>query len=470
VEFCDPIVAKCKDANVKGQRNRILKQFQDETKPVVPKDKFTISPQDLEKVKAMMESMTKDLAAAFPEAVKKTVVPPVRPDTTPQQGTQGQIVTPGSQGDKAVQAATKPPAHARSGSKSGGPPAAPTTSQPPFPLGASSPHGQPVYTGNPKVTQDTLQLPARKKAKFNGPGGGGSQSSGASPKIGKGASPELQKRLSVAEAKGPARPRFTCAEPGCEYHTIGFATEEAKQTHVQDEHIKPYEDPAKFVMESVAVALGLNADGSAKSASQDDSAMKRSASFTGAKAADMMKVESSQGTKALAIGVAPDKVDGAMAVQHMAPNDSINFIDPQDLFSNYRGLEFGGGGAISDMSVYRSITPNDTPESSKDSASSEPNSDISDGMTLNVTLDMGLDSWQPFDGDQHVSIDQTEFDLLNNHNHNNNNNNNSNDLSMMGDQGLADFTTWDEVNPDFDKPFAFDESLYSFDTAGLNTS
>ncbi len=121
-------------------------------------------------------------------------------------------------------------------------------------------------------------------------------------------------------------------------------------------------------------------------------------------------------------------------------------IDPQELLSGVTGLEMGGDGAILDMNVYRAITPNDTPESIKDSASSEPNSDVSEGVALNVTLDMGFGTWDPFAlGQETTNMDFGSAD----------------NLPGLPYPGFA----WDEVHPDFDKPFVLDTSFFSLDAS-----
>jgi hypothetical protein len=119
-------------------------------------------------------------------------------------------------------------------------------------------------------------------------------------------------------------------------------------------------------------------------------------------------------------------------------------VDPQELFSAFSQLDSSGGGVISDPSLYRSLTPNDTPESSKDSGSSEPNSDISDGANLDIDL-----VWAPMDQDFLVDMNNITMDAME---------------SM--DPALAVMPAWEDVPNDFSKPFNFDASasLYLLDT------
>ncbi|KAK8061179.1 hypothetical protein PG997_015400 [Apiospora hydei] len=450
-------------------RMRLVRQFKDGEKMTTPKEVFSVKPKDLEQVRAMMESIAKDLAASFPQAVRKTASQQNAADGAAQQTTPGQTsnVQPAQQVplnaanlEKNSQALNK--MHQRSSVT----PAAPTTSQPPFPLGAPSPHGLPAYGKAPAVTADNLHLPtSRKKPKTTA-------SASVSPQVSKQASPQMQKQAQSAEMKAVPKAQFQCAMPDCEANSIGFATKEASQAHYEEEHVKPFEDPTRYATENLAFALGLDANGKS-TAMAPAAGLEQGASPAGAasmaREASMKRSESSNGARpGVAKGV-PGKpaeqqnADATMVkTEGQTPAQSnnmdfgfgMNTIDPQELFQF--GLESGGGGAIMDMGVYRSITPNDTPESSKDSASSEPNSDVSEGATLDVRLDLGLDNWQPFDGDAFVNTGAMDMEM-----------------SMfdgaqpmgMDNTALAGFTSWDDVNPDFTKPFTLDTSLYSLDTS-----
>jgi hypothetical protein len=66
---------------------------------------------------------------------------------------------------------------------------------------------------------------------------------------------------------------------------------------------------------------------------------------------------------------------------------------PHDLFEGYPPLEAMGGGAISDMNLYRSITPEVSPMSSNDGLSG-PNR--LDRVMLDIGVDIVDDSWTPF--------------------------------------------------------------------------
>jgi hypothetical protein len=130
-------------------------------------------------------------------------------------------------------------------------------------------------------------------------------------------------------------------------------------------------------------------------------------------------------------------------------------VNPQDLLHNFQSSETGAGGAISDMNVYRSITPNDTPESSKDSGISEPTSDISEGVGLSIGLDFDND-WQPFgtgDADDLLAFGNISV-------------NPDEDMGGMFNDDNSQYVPWsDFMDPSmFDKGFSFDTSMFSMNT------
>ncbi|KAK8108418.1 hypothetical protein PG984_014219 [Apiospora sp. TS-2023a] len=450
-------------------RMRLVRQFKDGEKMTIPKETFSVKPKDLEQVRAMMESIAKDLAASFPQAVRKTNSQQNAPEGAAQQTTPGQ--TANAQAAQplplSVSNLEKSQQALNNAKRKSVTPAAPTTTQPPFPLGAPSPHGLPAYGNKPAVTADNLHLPtSRKKPKTTA-------SASVSPQVSKQSSPQMQKQTQAAEMKALPKAQFQCAMPNCEANSIGFSTEEASRAHYEEEHVKPFEDPARFASENLAFALGLDANGKSTTMAPSGG-VEQGASPAGATSmardASMKRSESTNGAKPGVPknipGKAPEqqnadvtmiKTEGQTPAQsnNMDFSFGMNTIDPQELFQF--GFESGGGGAIMDMGVYRSITPNDTPESSasKDSASSEPTSDVSEGVALDVRLDLGIDTWQPFDGDSFINTGAMDMEMSM-----------FDGAQPMGmDNNLAGFTSWDEVNQDFNKPFALDTSLYSLDTS-----
>ncbi|KAI0914365.1 hypothetical protein F4823DRAFT_351341 [Ustulina deusta] len=470
-------------------RMRLVKQYADGEKMSVLRDKFSITPIDLDSMRGMLESVVKDLQTYFPGMMRKN---PSQQNASEPAAPQGVSTRPGAPTtqpaplnaanlEKQTQAFMK--MHQRNNSKAGQPPAAPTTAQPPFPIGAQSPDGQPMYAGKPAVTQESLQLPARKRPKTEAKAGTGPSQNGssanASPQVQKLSSPEMTKRQAAADAR--QAPKFICSDQYCEFHIIGFPTEDALRKHMDEEHNKPAEDPIKFATDGLAEVLGLDANGKVKKtptaggniqspvdtskhiqtptgrvelANSRDAPMKRQGSTTGPKPNELIKtIAGKAGTPKTDLG--SKTVDGATPITaatggagpQTAGGELIGTtIDPQELLSGVTGLEMGGDGAILDMNVYRAITPNDTPESIKDSASSEPNSDVSEGVALNVTLDMGFGTWDPFAlGQETTNMDFGSAD----------------NLPGLPYPGFA----WDEVHPDFDKPFVLDTSFFSLDAS-----
>ncbi|KAI0971143.1 hypothetical protein F4678DRAFT_479508 [Xylaria arbuscula] len=461
-------------------RTRLVRQYADGDKMSVLRDKFSITSADLDSIKGLLESFVKDLSIHFPALMKKT---PSHQNASEQAGPQGAQTLPGAPATQPTplnaanlekqQAFMK--MHQRNNSKAGQPPAAPTTAQPPFPFGAQSPDGQPKYAGQPAVTQDSLQLPARKRPKTESKAGAGPNQNGssanASPQVQKLSSPEISKRQAASEAR-PA-PQFTCSDQYCESRNIGFPTEDALRKHMDEEHIKPAEDPMKFAVDGLAEVLGLDANGKAKkspttsgnvrspvdaskhnqNSNSRDAPMNRQGSTAGPKSNELSKTIAGKvgtpkpdlGSK-IVDGITPAFVAHAGAVSQAVVGELTGTtIDPQELLSGVTGFEMGGDGAILDMNLYRAITPNDTPESIKDSASSEPNSDVSEGVALNVTLDMGFSSWEPFaPGHESMNMDLGNADQF----------------AALPYSGFM----WEDVNPDFDKPFVPDTSFFLLDT------
>ncbi|KAJ8123093.1 hypothetical protein ONZ43_g871 [Nemania bipapillata] len=480
-------------------RMRLIKQYVDGDKMTTLKDRFSMTPADLDNIRSILESMARDVAAHYPHSMRKNLSQQNASEAT-SQGVSTNTGAPTTQPaplnaanlEKQTQALNR--MHQRNNSRAGQPPAAPTTAQPPFPFGAQSPDGQPTYAGKPAVTQDNLQLPARKKVKTEARAGTGSTQNGpgtiASPQVQKLPSPEMSKRTAPVEAKQPsATQKFFCKDPYCDSRNIGFTSEEILRKHMDDEHVKPQNDPMKFASEGIAEVLGLDANGKVKKvptpagnaqspvdtskpiqtptgkaeiASAREAPMKRQASTTGLKPNEIAKTLASKtGTpkpdslSRAVEGATPGMTtNGGIAPQAVGGEPVTSTIDPQELFTGVTGLEMGGGGAIMDMHVYRALTPNDTPESSKDSALSEPNSDVSEGVTLNVTLnmaemgDMGFDSWDPFGFGLPPGASNMDLGSVD-------------QLPGVPYSSLA----WEEVEPDFDKPFALDTTYFSFDAS-----
>ncbi len=456
---------------------------------------------DIDHIRTMLSAMVKTLSERFPNMKK--------PDGTAksQQPYSSQFEAPGphpSQPPTPLNAANLHQQqqqlnklHQRNNSRSSHTPAAPTSSQPPFQFGATSPHGTPAYAGKTTLKQEDLHIPARKKQKQNSTPvpGQGTPGSTSSPQVAKAVSPEVKRQQ--PEAKQQTKPSLCCSEPECDRHNIGFESQEALRAHTQEEHIRPLENPLKYVQENLAATLGLDSKGHSKklapSAGQESgptpAPAKMAANSSKQGQTSTIKVEntpasatpmirqvsmnrrgSATGVKATAqtkIVPAKDVSGKAQACQKISSKLKENqtqevvitdpwanaTVDPHDLFQAFQPFETGAGGAISDMNVYRSITPNDTPESSKDGVS-EPNSDVSEGVGLDITLDMFDDKWMPFGlSDTEGLFDLSGFNF-----------NSDEDLVMLdNDPPSINYSSWDDmIDPSaLDKPFSFDTSLYS---------
>lgn len=446
------------------------------------KDVLTVRSSELDNSRAMLESMAKDLAASVygrnhmkPAGQNAQGTPmntagqlPQQPQASPAQLTQPQ--QPQTQGQPAALNAANLEKNSqqlnklkKGANKAAQAPAAPTAAQPPFSFGgATSPHGNPSYVGNPKNMN--LQLPpARKKQKMatQGPAVPGAT---PSPKTGKNASPEMQ-RAAEPQQQPPAKPVFLCQDAECDKLSVGFPNEKMLQRHVEEEHTKPRENPVKFVGEILASALGLENDGTAK---KDQRPVAQAMSATTSKQgqtpsmAGTPKLQEAVMRSASALGKPSDtKVGGKSGVAAKSDAKEADMaafsdpwagatIDPQSLLRNL-GFENGIPGVIADFNAFRSLTPKDTPESSKDGVS-EPNSDISDGAALDIDL-----RWQTLDSDLLFNLDSANLDgdmpeldaILN-----------PPPGANRGPAGLP-LSEWDDLEMDFSKPFQFDTSLYS---------
>ncbi|KFA69979.1 hypothetical protein S40285_02034 [Stachybotrys chlorohalonatus IBT 40285] len=464
-------------------RWRILKQFVDGENMTVLKDTFSIRCAELDQARGMLESIAKDLHSVMTSRMKSAgAMQQQSQQPGAPQGSGAQFI--GNQQGQAQQAQSSPqvqtqvqqsqarphsqsqpgqsvPLNAanleknaqalnKSNSQKGKTaqsqvPAAPTASQPPFSFGGSSPHGNPNYMGKPKDIN--LQLPPRKKTKMGGQQGGPSaQGATPSPQISKMPSSDLRRS---SEPLVPPKPTFLCKEPECASVSTGFPTEQALHQHIDEEHVKPKEDPINFVKENLALALGLEPDGTVRKQQksgdtiQEASAMKRSES-------SMSKGQEKK-TDATKAG---DKTQNGFALA-TAPVDAWAgcTIDPQALTNNLGYDPITVPGLASTTQTWRALTPKDTPDSVKDSGSSEPNSDISENMALDIDL-----AWQHIGPDllydfSNASIEGDDFGGLD---------------STFDAESLLDpprpLPDWNEVKVDFSKPFQMDTSYYFMDT------
>jgi len=399
-----------------------------------------MTPQEVEQARAVFGTIVKDLSEKFPHMMVKQDSQQNASGSAPQASSQ--ISAPSAPPGMPLNAANLQQQqqqlnkmHQRSGSHSSRPPAAPTSAQPPFQLGAPSPQGLPAYIGKNAITQDKLHIPPRKKQKQNlADGGQTTPASNASPQVAKIVSPEVKRES--GQFKAQAKPALVCNEPDCDRHNVGFDTQEALDAHTKEEHIRPLQDPAKYVQDNLAALLGLDVDGNVKA---NDPAIK-------------IEQHNTVDNK----GKALDK-SAAHAPASIQPGSENGTswegatINPSDLFQVFGQFESGAGGAISDMNVYRSIaTPNDTPESSNQQ--SEPTSDISDGVALDISLDIFDDAWQPFGPGIGGFADEDLAPA------------DENDLKMF-DEVPANLATWDDLvdSTQLEKPFEFDVSLFSME-------
>jgi hypothetical protein len=470
------------------QFHKISLQFQDQEMEKL-RDAFSVNPSDVDQAYILANNMMADVAKQFPNLSKsgatingaaQPVKPPPAKDVPPAQAVPLNAANLQQQ-QQALNQSNQTKTHNRSNSRNA-PPAAPTSAHPPpFPVDLPT-----------ALTQDQLRLPRNKKQK---------QSATSTPIIGqqtpgsttsqpiKPGSPEI-KAQPISQPREIEKVSFLCSDVSCDHHFMdGFEDEAALERHKLEEHINPTKKPDQHVLGELAVMLGLEPDGTAKKqtntapqqgamiGSQSTSktenlpgavsvTVDRQASMNGVKAS----LENSKSSKTTKPGEAkeasqqPKNSKGPesmrqtfMMEEHLWADAAVN---PQDLLHNFQSSETGAGGAISDMNVYRSITPNDTPESSKDSGVSEPTSDISEGVDLSIGLDFFDPDWQPFGmgdadgllGFSNINVNPDEkVDM---------------DMGGMFGDDSGQYVPWNEfMDPSmFDKSFTLDTSMFSMGT------
>lgn len=260
------------------------------------------------------------------------------------------------------------------------PPAAPTSSQPPFSFSAKSPDGKPLYATPAQITQENLQLPTKKKIK-TGPhtSSPASTSQNASPQT-KITSPDLKKQESKATPKPP--PAFQCTFAGCEMGQPTFPTETQRKKHHEEFHVIPFQDPLKFLEQA--------------SAEFQQAEQQKVDAISKQRANAAVEVAASQGAKP-EDSKTPKPTDNSAPAQTGADTQlfpmpegfglSSGTVNPATLFAPVFQLDPMYYGGVIETSAYETDSSlEDTPESSKESCATETGSDIPDQATLNIDL------------------------------------------------------------------------------------
>lgn len=357
-----------------------MNQFQDGEKMQNLKENFTVSLQDVGRFAQVVQGLYRDLASKTgPKAADGQ---PGRQPNQPNQQPPNVSQAPQANETNVKQAQAGAQVHnklpQRPNSRGVQPPAAPTSTQPPFQFGAASPDGKPVYAATPQLTQEHLTLP-RKKIKTgvqtSSPASG---SQNASPQT-KAVSPDLRKQPEPKSA--PPKPTFPCTVADCEMGGPSFASEALRKKHIDEFHVQPFQDPMQFLEQAITEAyenINQVKPDAVPSASQQ-------AIAAGGPAVKNKKPEEKTASK-LSDNSTPvaESQQPAMVEDFSMLNGTI---DPQSLFAPAFSFDPMAGGVISNTSLYRSATPTeDTPESSKDSGASEPNSDIPEAGSLDIDI------------------------------------------------------------------------------------
>ena len=332
-----------------------------------------------------------------------------------------------------------------------------------------SPAGNPVYLNKPAIGPTELQWPPRKKAKTGGPqttSPAAQPAAGASPQI-QAPSPEI-KRQQVSEPAKPQQELHLCPAAACEGNASGFATAEARDSHYQEEHVKPSEDPLKYLHENMALGLGLDSHGNNNSIStmaenvpsgapgralnspkqaQTPMGRQEMAAIPMSRDASMRRQGSRLGARGPEAAGTPGIGNGAPAQTTMGDDAwAAMGVNPQHISNLFGPLD---PAQTSDFSMSLSGTPNDTPESSK---ISEPSSDISDGVGLEINMDLAAMDSEFMENMNSVSLDGYEPPAF--------------DREMMFNDPYVKWNvTFDDSATDFSKPFKLDTSQYMLNTS-----
>lgn len=297
-----------------------------------------------------------------------------------------------------------------------------------------SPTGQPTYFNTPAVTQENLiPPPARKKVKTVPGAQQHSQQisspaisqAGPSPQV-KAQSPELKRPAQAEPARPPARPSFVCPDTACDRHKAGFASQQALDAHYQAEHVKPFEDPKKFVLDTLAEMLGLDGQGQpqhkpagtvdssqAKAPRMAPSLSKQSQTSVGkaelgstpmsrTASASMKRQASATGKKAGDNKHGPTgPANAVLKAAPLTPDEdpwAHSLVDPQTLSTTFAPLAAGQMGI---GGMYQSLTPNDTPES----MGNETN--LTNDFSETAHLDLDINWASP--GGEDVDLDLEDY-------------------------------------------------------------
>ena len=318
-------------------------------------------------------------------------------------------------------------------------PAAPTSTQPPFPFGGQPPHGVPrAYAERPnELTQDQLIIPSAKRRKGNQ-----APSAGSTPVLTQGTpaarpSPQVT-RVEIPEVQRmpPASVSLKCIDPDCAMSSEEFAAQADLDTHQRRIHPN-FNDPLEFCLESIR--MGLNLDGNGNSKSRPETAkvdnpgaseamhtkqsvsthgqtmvkqetatpMTRVPTQTGpSPAANLLKTPQATNVKTPASDVKPASKDGK-AVDPKASQAASKTAAPvtedpwagSGIPASVISSAFSGLSDLQSLGPWNKIQSTLTPDSTLSSGNTEKNSphpsDISENDAVNININVDEANWMP---------------------------------------------------------------------------
>ena len=407
----------------------LIAQFKNtQTNPKIPVDQFTIGLEELDRnVMTLTNYFTTTMARMDKQRNPAQTASQAAKETTPALSAANL-----QQHQNNMNAARE--ASMKKGSNRA--PPAPTSAQAPNPWAVpSSPHGIPSQYGEPRLTQDKLQLPAKKKLKNNSGSPAstpahlhGTPGPAPSPLVVT-KSPELQ--------KPPAPVMLKCPIPNC---SESLAAQSDLEKHMEKHEVKEpiIDDPLKFALEQMRKALNLDENGNPKPKADVNMAeapkMKQSASMQG------VKQEASTPMSRVPTGQSPASQPKTLQTSKGASNALPDVILPEDPWANSLIRQdtiheaFSGLASLPGMKSFTRIQDYLTPESSTSDATDPSNisprpSDVSENDAVKINMNMDK-SWVPLEWYDDNGFRDHDFELL--------------DLNVDVDSG-ADPMDWDNL-------------------------
>jgi hypothetical protein len=212
-------------------------------------DQLTMEPENIKKSVTCVRAFFQKMISNMQQQANQSGTQPARPGQQPPAGPQSNGAPLNATNLQQLQQQQE--AIHRKRMQSQPVPAAPTATQPPFPIGAASPSGIPQAYGPGGFSPEKLKIPPSKRRKQSQAGVPTPTSATATP-----IKTEPSKPLPVTGVK-----TFPCPLQDCDYHLKGFPTQVALDKHTEQSHKpeEPIEDALKYALDSFQASLTASA-------------------------------------------------------------------------------------------------------------------------------------------------------------------------------------------------------------------